>query len=279
MHSPLDNHPAHWQDLLPRPHADSHKYSRGAVLIQGGYPVTGAARLAAIAAARMGAGITSITVPEQAFAIYSSQCLSIMVKPYADGSTQAALIAEPRIQAYLIGPGAGVSAATASTTLHMLQQGKPVVMDADAITSLAGQLEILQQHSQGRAVLTPHAGEFARLFGQPVATSLPERMQQASQAARDCNSTLLLKGAHTVIASPDGRLSINRHAPPTLATAGAGDVLAGMIVSLLAQGMQAFEACAAAAWIHGEAARLFGVGLMAEDLPGMIPTVLNGLMP
>lgn len=277
MHHSRINSPADWQAQLPTLHADSHKYNRGYLMIYGGYPITGAARLAAIAAARTGAGMTVIAVPEIAFSVYASQCLSIMIKPYTHARELRTLLNEPRIHAYLIGPGAGVSTTTLAYTLTMLDTHKPVVIDADALGSLDGQPEKLRLAIQGPCVLTPHDGEFKKLFGKTAGETLASRIESTQHAAKTCNATLLLKGSQTVIASPDGRVLINQNAPATLATAGAGDVLAGIIASLLAQGMPAFEAAAAAAWIHGEAASLFGLGLMAEDLPGLIPRVLNRL--
>ena len=279
MHNHTINQPTYWQLLLPRPNASSHKYNRGYAFIVGGYPMTGAARLAALAAARVGAGITAIAVPETAFSVYASQLLSILVKPYADDTALHSLIADPRVNAYLIGPGAGISEQTRLSTLRMLQTSKPIVIDADALTSFAEQPRTLTNAITGDCVLTPHAGEFAKLTGNEVATALPQRIAQAQQAAHDLNAILLLKGAISIIAAPDGRLLLNDNAPPTLATAGAGDVLAGLITGLLAQDMPAFEATAAASWIHGKAATLFGPGLIADDLPAMVPAVLRTLEP
>ena len=278
MNNALTNTPGLWQSLLPQPHAQSHKYSRGYVLIQGGYPVTGAARLAAMAAARCGAGMTAIAAPELALSIYASALLSVMVKPYASATALQTLINDDRVSSYLIGPGAGISETTKATTLCMLTMGKPVVIDADALTVFAGQTNLLKQKTGANCVLTPHEGEFKKVFELNPASDLPTRITQTVAAAQACGAIVLLKGANTIIASPEGRVLINEHAPPTLATAGAGDVLAGMIASLLGQGMPAFEACAAATWMHAQAARSFGVGLIAEDLPGMIPAVLQTLL-
>ncbi|HSI46031.1 MAG TPA: NAD(P)H-hydrate dehydratase [Methylophilus sp.] len=272
------NSPALWKSLLPQPDANSHKYSRGYVLIQGGYPVTGAARLAALAAARSGAGITAIAVPENAFSIYASQLLSIMAKPYSSIADLHALIQDARVGALLIGPGAGNSTGTRQTTLTLLQTGKPVVIDADALSAFSRQTDKLSKAITATCVLTPHEGEFQRLFDIKPAINLEERISQARQASAQTNAVILLKGANTVIAAPDGKVIVNEDAPPTLATAGAGDVLAGMITSFLAQGMPALEAAAAAAWIHSEAARLFGLGLIAEDLPELVPQVLEQLL-
>lgn len=275
MQSEIINHPGLWQHLLPQPDASSHKYRRGYALIQGGYPITGAARLAALAAARIGAGLTAIAVPEIAFAIYASQLLSIMAKPYTTPAQHAALINDNKVSAYLIGPGAGVTEETAETTLQMLGFGKPVVIDADALTSFAGRADRLTQSIAAPCVLTPHDGEFSRLFGVTPAHELSLRITQTQTAASQTGAVVLLKGAQTVIATPDGRQAVNNNAPPTLATAGSGDVLAGMITGLLAQGMPAFEASAAAAWLHAEAATLFGPGLIAEDLPGLLPAAIR----
>jgi ADP-dependent NAD(P)H-hydrate dehydratase / NAD(P)H-hydrate epimerase len=271
------NSPALWQSLLPKPDAGSHKYSRGYVLIQGGYPVTGASRMAALAAARSGAGITAIAVPEVALAIYASQLLSIMAKPYKDTAELHTLIQDARIGALLIGPGAGSNTQTRQTTLAMLETGKPVVIDADALTAFNKRTTELQQAIHKPCVLTPHDGEFSQLFGIKPANELTDRIAQASAAAKQIQAIVLLKGSKTVIAAPDGQVIVNENAPPTLATAGAGDVLAGLITGLLAQGIPAFEAAAAATWIHGEAATLFGHGLIAEDLPDLIPMVWNQL--
>lgn len=272
------NAPSLWQSLLPKPDATSHKYSRGYVLIYGGYPTTGAARLAAYAAARTGAGITAIAVPEIALAIYASQLLSIMAKPYSTTTQLEALITDKRVGAFLIGPGAGVKEETQHSTMAMLHTKKPVVMDADALTVFAAQADLLKTLISGPCVLTPHDGEFERLFGIAPGRQLHERIQQTLLASAQSGAVVLLKGAQTVIAAPDGRLIVNEHAPATLATAGAGDVLAGIITSLQAQGMPALEAAAAGCWIHSEAARMFGIGLIAEDIPEYIPAVLDQLM-
>ena len=275
MQTEIINHPGLWQHLLPQPDASSHKYRRGYALIQGGYPITGASKLAALAAARIGAGLTAIAVPEIAFPIYASQLLSIMAKPYATPAQHATLINDNKVSAYLIGPGAGVTEETAETTLQMLRTGKPVVMDADALTSFASRADRLRQSIVAPCVLTPHDGEFSRLFGVTPAHQLSLRITQTQTAASQTGAVVLLKGAQTVIAAPDGRQVVNNNAPPTLATAGSGDVLAGIITGLLAQGMPAFEASAAAAWLHAEAATLFGPGLIAEDLPGLLPAAIR----
>ena len=272
MTSAKINSPSLWQDLLPKLNAYSNKYTRGSALVVGGYPITGAARLAALACARAGAGITAIASPQIALPIYASSMLSVMVKPYDSDKSFHALISDERISAYLIGPGAGVMHETMAQSLTILSRNKPCVLDADAIKSFTGHLAALRNAIQSPCVLTPHEGEFRHLF------ELGEdRKNAVLHAAQQTGAIILLKGSDTLVAHPDGRLVINKNAPPTLSTAGSGDVLAGIITGLLAQGMPAFEAAMAATWIHAEAARLFGIGLIAEDLIEMLPTVLTGL--
>ena len=267
-----ENTPALWLDQLPRWHANSNKYSRGHALLYGGYPMTGAARMAARAAARSGAGLTTIAVPEHAFAIYAASLTSIMAQPLAQNEDFARLLADARYTAFSIGPGAGVSDATRLRALDMLKTGKPVVIDADAISVFASRPDELFQAIRGDCVITPHEGEFKRIFDVSG-----DKLARARQAARRSGAVVVLKGSDTVIAAPDGRAIINSNAPPTLATAGSGDVLGGFILGLLAQKMDAFPAAAAAVWLHGAAAAGFGAGLLAEDLPDLLPAVLRQL--
>ncbi len=271
--APIKNHPKHWTDLLPKLYADSHKYSRGHTLIIGGYPITGAARLSAYAAARIGSGLTTLLVPEVAFSIYASALTSIMVRPFNDVSTLNKTIKDSRINCFLIGPGAGANKDTHQQTLTLLKTSKPVVLDADAISVFEDDLSSLANNMNEACVLTPHEGEFKRLF-----SLTDDRVLSAQKAAKTCGAVIVLKGSKTIIAGPDGQTMINDNAPPTLATGGSGDVLAGIIAGLIAQGMPSFFAAAAAVWMHGEAAKLFGVGLIAEDLPTLLPQVLNKLL-
>lgn len=266
------NSPQLWQSLLPKLKYDSNKYSRGYAMIYGGNPITGAARLAALACARAGAGMTSILSPEIAFPIYASTLLSIMVRPFASLSEIESLVDDPRISAFLIGPGAGVNAQTHHATLSLLSKNKPTVLDADALTVFENDVDTLKQAIKNTCVLTPHEGEFKRLF-----KLSNDRTQSVADAAKKLNAIILLKGHQTIIASPDGKIVINQHAPSTLATAGSGDVLAGIITGLLAQGMPGFEATCAAVWMHSEAANLFGRGLIADDLPTMLIKVIQQL--
>lgn len=267
-----ENSPALWRANLPQWHANINKYGRGHALLYGGYPMTGAARMAARAAARSGAGLTTIAVPERAFAIYAAALTSIMAQPLAQNEDFVRLLADARYTAFSIGPGAGVGDATRIRALDMLGTGKPVVLDADAITVFASCQEELFQAIRGPCVITPHEGEFKRIFDVSG-----DKVARARHAARRSGAVIVLKGADTVIAAPDGRAIINSNAPSTLATAGSGDVLGGFILGLLAQNMDAFPAAAAAVWLHGAAAAGFGAGLLAEDLPDLLPAVLRKL--
>ena len=271
-HHIVKNNPKHWLKLLPKLTADSNKYTRGHTMIIGGYPLTGASRLSAYAAARMGSGLTTLLVPEVAFAIYASALTSIMVKPFGDIETFNHSINGKRITSFLIGPGAGVIDDTRSQSLKLLDTNCPVVLDADALTAFQGELSLLSSYLHANCVLTLHESEFKRLF-----SLTDDRVLSVQQAAKVCGAIVVLKGSETVVAAPNGQTMVNNNAPPTLATGGAGDVLAGMIAGLIAQGMPAFEAASAAVWIHGEAAKLFGLGLIAEDLPRLLPKVLKTL--
>lgn len=268
----LRNGPAHWRDRYPWPRLDGHKYHRGHAVVLGGAVMTGAARLAARAALRVGAGLVTVACPPETFAVYAAGSPSLIVQPVDDAGF-AALLADARRNAVLLGPGAGGGAATRGHVMAARNAGKSCVIDADALTAFGEQPEALFERLDSRCLLTPHEGEFARLFGAPEGSKL----DRARAAAERCGAVLLLKGPDTVIAAPDGRAAINANAPPELATAGAGDVLAGLALGLLAQGMDAFDAGCAAAWLHGEAASAFGPGLIAEDLAETLPGVLARL--
>ncbi|WP_138936668.1 NAD(P)H-hydrate dehydratase [Roseovarius arcticus] len=269
----FENNPSLWRDAFPQLRDGGNKYTRGHALAWGGYPMTGAARLAARSAARIGAGLTTIAVPEAALNIYATALTSIIVHPVADADNFSALLADDRILGFLIGPGAGVGEDTRARALAMLGTGRATVLDADALTSFQGTPEVLDHAISGPCVLTPHDGEFARLFDPQG-----DKLQRSRAAARRTGAVIVLKGSDTVIVAPDGRAIINANAPPTLATAGSGDVLSGIVLGLLAQGMTPFLAAAAAVWLHGDAARLFGPGLIAEDLPDLLPRVLRDLI-
>ncbi|MEP6548250.1 MAG: NAD(P)H-hydrate dehydratase [Gammaproteobacteria bacterium] len=267
-----ENHPDLWRRAMPRATSSGNKYTRGHALVCGGYPMTGAARMAARAAARMGAGLTSIAVPQIAFPVYAAALTSIMVQPLSQEGDFTRLLADPRYTAFLIGPGAGVDEGTRQRALELLATARPVLLDADAITVFASGADALKQAIRGPCVMTPHDGEFARIF-----TLTGDKLARARGAARQSGAIVVLKGADTVIAAPDGRAVVNTNAPGSLATAGSGDVLGGMILGLLAQGMDAFWAAAAGVWMHGAAAVAFGPGLLAEDLPELLPRVLRQL--
>jgi hydroxyethylthiazole kinase-like uncharacterized protein yjeF len=267
------NDPRWWLAGLPRPRPEDHKYARGHALVVGGAMMTGAARLAAKSALRTGAGLVTLAAPEAAFAVYAAALTGIIVHSVTGSEDFPALLADKRRNAALIGPGAGVGAETREKTLAILAAEKRAVLDADALTSFAGDPETLFAAIRTPCVFTPHEGEFARLFD--ATGSKPER---ARRAARQSGAVILLKGADTVIAAPDGRVAINANAPPELATAGSGDVLAGIVLGLLAQGMEPFTAAAAAAWIHGDAAGRVGPGLIAEDLVEALAPTLRYLV-
>jgi len=268
----FENGPELWLKALPRPDDAGNKYTRGHALISGGYPITGASRMAARAAARAGAGLTTIVVPQLALPIYATALTSIMVQPLVVPDQFGAFLEDRRLTALLIGPGAGVTDETRTRALAMLATGRPTLLDADALTVFQENPATLDRAITGSCVLTPHDGEFARLFN-----PRGDKLTRTRMAARRSGAIIVLKGSDTVITAPDGRAIINSNAPPTLATGGAGDVLSGIILGLLAQGMEPFLAAAAAVWLHGAAATEFGPGLMAEDLPDMLPSVFRRL--
>jgi NAD(P)H-hydrate epimerase len=237
--------------------------------------MTGAARLAARAARRIGTGLVTLACTRASHSIYAADSAGLITAMADDDAGFAALLADTRRNALLIGPGHGVTPQTRQRTLAGLAAGKACVIDADALTVFADRPHDLFDAARSPCLLAPHEGEFARLF--PDLTGLPGKVDRARQAAARAAMTVLLKGADTVIAAPDGRAVINGNAPPTLATGGSGDVLAGMAAGLMAQGLAPFEAAAAAAWLHGDAAAAFGPGLIAEDLPEQLPASLARL--
>lgn len=268
------NASALWAADFPWPRLDQHKYSRGHAVISGGPQMTGAARLAARGAQRVGAGMVSVAAPADNVVVYKVALEGAIVRGIRDTASYAELIEDPRVTACLIGPGNGVSPMTREQALAALRARKAVVLDADALTVFEETRDLLFSSIAGPCLLTPHEGEFRRLFD--VAG---DKIARAREAARRSGAVVLLKGADTVIAAPDGRAVVNGNAPPELATAGAGDVLAGFAVGLAAQGMEMFDAACAAAWLHGAAAQEAGPGLIAEDLPGRLPSVLRALRP
>ncbi|MQA65262.1 MAG: NAD(P)H-hydrate dehydratase [Alphaproteobacteria bacterium] len=276
----FENVPALWCGAFPVPGSAAHKYSRGHAVICGGTRMTGAARLAARAAARVGAGLVTIASAPEAIPIYAADRAGQLTTALTARDDLAKYLSDPRRRAVLVGPGYGVGRRTREHARVALTLGKAVCLDADGLTSFAdwpsGLFSALAEAGSldGAAVLTPHEGEFRRLF-----PDLGEggRLARARAAAARAGAVVVLKGADTVVAAPDGRAAINANAPPWLATAGSGDVLAGMITGFLAQGVAPFEAAAMAVWIHGAAAERFGPGLVADDLPDLIPRVLRAL--
>jgi ADP-dependent NAD(P)H-hydrate dehydratase / NAD(P)H-hydrate epimerase len=279
-----ENGPALWADKFPVPAAQGHKYSRGhAVVVSGGRAHTGAARLAAMAALRGGAGLVTLATPREALDINAAASLAVMVRPIDTAAEFDTMLADARFNAVAIGPGAGVGEHTRDMAMTALAGRRGVVLDADALTSFA-------DHPQGlfaalaknrNVVLTPHSGEFHRLFDKSLENcpaAAVSKLAAATAAAGIAGAVVVYKGADTVIAAPDNRAAINANAPPWLATAGTGDVLAGLITGLLAQGMPAFEAAAAAVWIHGEAAAAAGPGMISEDLAPRFGEVYRRLL-
>ena len=272
------NEPGLWLPHFPWPTPQGHKYARGhAVVVSGPAFSTGAARLAAMGALRIGTGLVTVASPKDAVEVNASQLTAVMVRVADDSKELVELLSDERKNALLIGPGVGVGESTKAKVMAALASNAAIVLDADALTSFASSPDALFAAIRRRAApvaLTPHEGEFARLFGQ---IGEGARLEAARAAAARSGAIVLLKGSDTVVAAPDGRASINATSSPWLATAGTGDVLAGMVLGLLAQRMDAFEAVSAAVWMHGRAAQLRAPGLISEDLPYMLPAVLREL--
>lgn len=267
------NGPALWGDHFPRPQPDGHKYKRGhAVIVSGPVHATGAARLGGRGALRAGAGLVSVASPPDAVGVNAAHLTAIMVKPFDGPKGLSALLSDHRLNAVAIGPGCGVGVKTQDLVAAVLASGAASVLDADALTSFSEDSGLLFRQLHEKCVLTPHEGEFERIFPGCLGAAAT-RLDAAREAAAKAGCVVLLKGPDTVVAAPSGGAAINSNAPPWLATAGAGDVLSGMIAGFLAQGMTAFDAACAATWLHGEAATKFGPGLIAEDIPEMIPAV------
>ena len=298
----FENTPALWRTAYPWPRLDGHKYARGHVLaISGPAFQTGAARLAARAALRIGAGLVTVAGTSSATAVNAAHLTAIMLSICNGPKDLREILSDTRKNAVVIGPGSGVGADTRELVIGALASGASIVLDADALTSFASNSEApddkvqfgftgartssvvspqalfdaIRANPERAVVVTPHDGEFARLF--PDLAGMPSKLERARQAAERSGTIVVLKGPDTVIAAPSGRVAISSNAPPTLATAGSGDVLAGLITGLLAQRMSAFEAAAAGVWLHGECANVFGPGLIAEDLPDVLPRVLTQL--
>jgi len=278
------NAPELWRTMFPVPQAGGHKYLRGhAVVMSGGASSTGAARLAARGALRAGAGLVTIASPRDALPVNAAASLAVMVRPVDVARELADFLADPRRNAVVLGPGGGVGREMAELVLAALGGLRAVVLDADALTSFADApkalIQAIEKRGQAATLLTPHEGEFSRLFkSMETLDKADSKLDRARKAAAITGAVVLLKGSDTVVAAPDGRAAVADNAPPWLATAGSGDVLAGFAAGLLAQGMPCFEAAAAAVWLHGEAGSEAGPGLIAEDLPEMLPRVYGRLL-
>jgi NAD(P)H-hydrate epimerase len=274
--STFENHPALWAGRWRRPSFLTHKYDRGHVAVVSGPRLrTGAARLAAVAALRSGAGLVTVFSPKDAAEENAAHLTAVMLRETDEVAAIAEALADRRFAAALIGPGAGVGSATKERVLTILKSAAAAILDADALTSFEGDEALLFASLRENDVLTPHSGEFARLFADIDPKS--GKVAAARRAAQAAKAIVVLKGADTVIAAPDGRALINTNAPYDLATAGAGDVLAGLIAGMRAQGMPGFEAAGSGVWLHGAAAQIAGPGLIAEDLPAALPQVFRTL--
>jgi ADP-dependent NAD(P)H-hydrate dehydratase / NAD(P)H-hydrate epimerase len=279
----FENVPQFWRKSFPVPRIDGHKYARGhTIVVSGDIATTGAARMAARGALRAGAGLVTLASPRDALAVNAAALTAVMVRPIDTVVEFAELLADKRLNSCVIGPGTGVGERTRDFVLSALSDGRGLVLDADALTSFAEApdrlFEAIKASRDAQVVLTPHEGEFHRLFSETSNKyPLRSKLERVRAAAQRSAAIVLLKGPDTVVASPQGRATIASNAPPWLATAGAGDVLSGMIAGLLAQGVPVFEAASMGAWMHGEAAREAGPGLIAEDLTEVLPAIFRHL--
>jgi hydroxyethylthiazole kinase-like uncharacterized protein yjeF len=277
------NMPGLWTGYFPVPRVEGHKYARGhTVVVSGDLSHTGAARLAARGALRAGAGLVTLASPREALAVNAAASLAVMVRPVDGAAEFSAFLADPRLNAVVLGPGGGAGPDMRAMAGAALAGERGVVLDADALTSFADDPAVLAAAIRGRrdhaTVLTPHRGEFDRLFKAiHEVDEVNSKLEKVRLAASYMQAVVVLKGADTIVAASDGRAAIAGNAPPWLATAGSGDVLAGIVAGLLAQGMPGFEAAAAGVWIHGEAGSEAGPGLIAEDLPEALPAVYRRL--
>lgn len=271
------NTPSLWEVFLKVPLPLDHKYTRGACLIVGSGCLPGAIRLATLAARRSGAGLVRLLCKAKEYPIFAGSAWGEVVTPLTSPQEFLELIEDMRFKSLLWGPGAPHIPSTREKAILLLSTQKPCVLDGGALSSFEGRMFELAKYLHDKVILTPHEGEFLRLF--PHLSFLNNKVEKARKAAAEAGCVIVLKGYDTVIASPQGETIINANAPTTLATAGTGDVLAGLMAGLLAQSLPSFQAAAAAVWIHGEAAQPKGLGLIAEDLLGEIPAILQSLIP
>ncbi|WP_414470710.1 NAD(P)H-hydrate dehydratase [Microvirga sp. M2] len=275
------NAPALWLQKLPRPELGSHKYDRGHTLVlSGGATRTGAARLAARAALRIGSGLVTVASPPEALGVNAAHLTAVMLRGCDGPEGLHHILQDRRLNALVLGPALGVHSGTRAMVAVAAQARRSLVLDADALTSFEGlATELHQAFRHAPTVLTPHDGEFSRLFKDHPDLLDPEsKIERARRAALYTGAVVVLKGPDTVIAAPDGRVAVNENGTPYLGTAGSGDTLSGIVAGLMAQGLPAFEAASAGVWIHAEAGASFGPGLIAEDLADLIPAVLRGLL-
>jgi hydroxyethylthiazole kinase-like uncharacterized protein yjeF len=270
------NSPDLWLPALPEPGALDHKYSRGHALVIGSSDMPGAGRLASLAARRIGAGMLSVAAPSAVLPLFMADQPGIIARPASRAEDLVEILMDRRISGVLVGSGLVPHAASREAVLTALAAGRPTVVDGGGLTAFADRPEDLFTSGRGDVVLTPHEGEFARLFPD-LGPATGNKLDRVREAARRARAVVVLKGADTVVGAPDGRIAINPDATPYLATAGSGDVLAGLILGLLAQGMPAYQAAAAGVWFHARAGLNLGAGLIAEDLAGQIPHLLRGL--
>jgi len=275
----FENTPHFWRKSFPVPRADGHKYARGhGLVVSGDVAATGAARMAARGALRAGAGLVTLASPRDALAVNATALTAVMVRPVDTVIEFAEQLSDKRFNAVVIGPGSGLGERTRDFVHTALSARRALVLDADALTSFADNpdrlFESIKNSQDPQVVLTPHEGEFPRIFSD-ISNKHPGRskLERVRAAAERSGAVVLLKGPDTAVAAPDGRATIAANGPPWLATAGAGDVLSGIIAGLLAQGVPAFEAACIGVWMHGEAGREAGPGLIAEDLPEVLPAV------
>jgi NAD(P)H-hydrate epimerase len=275
------NSPPLWMDGFPKPGEAGHKYDRGHTLVvSGGAVRTGAARMAARAALRVGAGLVTLASPPEALGVNAAQVTAVMLRGFDGAEGLERILEDSRFNAVIMGPALGINSATRAMVHAAMKARRSLVLDADSLTSFEGMIADLQEAFRSSpAVLTPHTGEFKRLFdGRPEILDAASKLDRAKMAASYLGAVVLLKGADTVIAAPDGRAAINENGSPYLATAGSGDTLCGFIGGLMSQNMPPFEAACAGTWLHGECGRRFGPGLIAEDLPEVLPGVLRDLL-
>ena len=270
-----ENTPDLWRDRFPWPEPTAHKHRRGRLKVVSGDALnTGAARLAARGGLRVGCGVVTILSPPGALSVIAAHLEAVMLASF-EGEVDLESEGETA-DAVVIGPAAGVGDVTARNLFALARTGAALIVDADALTSFRHDPEALFSALDRDDVLTPHPGEFERIFPGLLAGS-SDRIAAARTAAKRAGAVVLLKGSDTVVAAPDGRATVSLNGSRWLATAGSGDVLAGFVGGLIAQGMESFEAACSAAWIHSECASSHGPGLISEDIPDLVPAVLARL--